>query len=66
MTDQVSRRARELALDPAVSDYDVWRTLRSVRDQIYALERGGHPIPIRLLYARKTLELAHRNRGIAD
>jgi hypothetical protein len=66
MTDQVSRRARELALDPDVTDYEVWRTLRSVRDQIYRLERGNYPIPIRLLYARKTLELAMRNRGSGD
>lgn len=66
MTDQVSRRARELALDPDVTDYEVWRTLRSVRDQIYRLERGNCPIPIRLLYARKTLELAMRNRGSGD
>lgn len=66
MPDQVSRRARELALDPALSDYEVWRTLRSVRGQIYTLEREGYPIPIRLLYARKSLELANRNRGNPD
>lgn len=63
MTDHVTRRARELALDPDVTDYEVWRSLRSVRDQIYTLERARYPIPIRLLYARKTLELALRDRG---
>lgn len=66
MTDQVSRKARELALDPDVTDYEVWRTLRSVRDQIYRLEREGRPIPIRLLYARKTFELAGRKRGTIE
>lgn len=55
-----------MSLDPDVTDYDVWRTLRSVRDEIYRLEREGSPIPIRLLYARKTLELAKRNRETID
>ena len=66
MPDQVSRRARAMSLDPDVTDYDVWRTLRSVRDEIYRLDREGSPIPIRLLYARKTLELAKRNRETID
>jgi len=66
MMDQVSRRARELALDPDVTDYEMWRTLRSVRDEIYHVQRAGSPVPIRLLYARKTFELAKLNRNAAD
>lgn len=66
MIDQVSQKALELALDPDVTDYEMWRTLRSVRDEIYRLERAGSPVPIRLLYARKTFELARRNRETAD
>lgn len=64
MTNQVSQRARAMALDPDVTDYEMWRNSRSVCDEIYRLEREGNPIPIRLLYARKTLELAKRNREI--
>jgi hypothetical protein len=63
MSDQVSRRARQLALDPDISDYEFWRTLKSVRHEIYRLLRAGRPVPIRLLYARKTLEMAIVRRG---
>jgi len=63
MPNQVSRRARRLALDPDISDYEFWRTLKSVRQEIYLLLRAGRPVPIRLLYARRTLEMAIVRRG---
>jgi hypothetical protein len=63
MSDQTSKYARQLALDPSISDYECWRMLKSVRYEIYGLERRGEPIPIRLLYARKTLEMALARRG---
>lgn len=63
MTDQVSRRARRLALDPDISDYEFWRTLKSISHEIYRLQRARQPIPIRLLYARRTIEMAIARRG---
>lgn len=54
--------ADALAADETVSDYDLWREIRSLHQQVYELERGDHPIPIHLLYRLRTAERARQAR----
>ncbi len=63
MTDEISSLARHLAADPGITDYDLWRAVRLVEDELYDKDREGAPIPIRLLHARATLRRAIERRG---
>ena len=58
----VVRLAHVLARDVSASDYDFWRALKTVENELYQLDRKGLPIPIRLLHARRILRAAQRMR----
>lgn len=69
MTDDATRNhARRLACALAnadrSSDYDLWRALKQLDAELYALDRQGLPVPIALLRARRIL-VAARNRQTA-
>ncbi|MBX3569998.1 MAG: hypothetical protein KF914_18190 [Rhizobiaceae bacterium] len=59
--DLTSMSAR-LASDATITDYDFWRAIKMLDDELYRAERGGRPIPMQLLYARKALRAAHARR----
>lgn len=52
-----------LACDERLSDYDFWRALRSVEDELYRCQRLGKPVPIDLVYARRILNAARGLRS---
>lgn len=51
-----------LASDDTITDYDFWRAIRMLDDELYRAERGGRPIPMQLIYARQALRSAHASR----
>ncbi|RST84856.1 hypothetical protein EJC49_18645 [Aquibium carbonis] len=55
MTSDINRLTRRLAKNPLMTDYDFWRALRDLNDEVYALTKRGDPIPIELLKVRATL-----------
>ena len=59
----VKRLADRLAVDRTVSDYDFWRALKTLNDELYQTVRQHRPIPIGLVYAREILRTARRKRG---
>lgn len=52
-----------LARDERISDYDFWRAMRSIEQELDRCGRLGKPIPIDLVYARRIIQAASRERG---
>ena len=52
----------ELAADADLSDYDFWRAIKMVEDELYRIEREGRPIPMQMIYARHVLKTARSQR----
>jgi hypothetical protein len=61
----VERLSRTLAGDPTITDYAIWRALKTIENDLYVLERTGRPIPIDLLYSRRILAGARGRRSLA-
>jgi hypothetical protein len=55
MTRNINYLSHRIAQNPLVSDYDFWRALRDLNDEIYAVSKRGEAIPIGLLRLRATL-----------
>ena len=62
MTSSVESLAGLLAGDSSLTDYDFWRALREIEHELYRAGREGRPVPIGLLYARRALQAARRER----
>ena len=60
---EVTRLSDTLALDPTCSDYDLWRAIKTLDDQLYKIQRESRPVPIRILYARRIFESARAKRS---
>jgi hypothetical protein len=52
----------QLARDPSFSDYDFWKALQQIDNDLFALQRGGRPLPFKLLQQRRILRDARRKR----
>ena len=61
----VARISTVLASDDSISDYDFWRALKSLNNELYQIERRKLPIPINVIYARRILHMARIKRGTA-
>lgn len=55
-----------LAHSHEISDYDFWRALKSIEDELYWLERNRRPIPIELIYVRAIVRTARQKRIFLD
>ncbi|WP_244468014.1 hypothetical protein [Nitratireductor soli] len=51
-----------LARSAEISDYDFWRALKSLDDELYGLERAHRPIPIDLIFIRAIVRRARQKR----
>ncbi|MEC9245528.1 hypothetical protein [Nitratireductor rhodophyticola] len=51
-----------LAHSHEITDYDFWRALKSIEDELYWLERNRRPIPIDLIYVRAIVRTARQKR----
>jgi hypothetical protein len=52
-----------LAEDRRFTDYDFWRMLRDLDDEIYRADAAGEPIPFEAARWRAILRQARRRRG---
>lgn len=62
----VARLSRYLAFDDKCSDYDLWRALKSLNNELHRIERLALPIPIEMIYARRIMREAKLRRGDPD
>jgi hypothetical protein len=54
--------ASELASDNKLSDYDFWRALKTVNNEIFTMSRNNAPIPIEVVRLRAILKKARAKR----
>ncbi|UUP16114.1 hypothetical protein [Nitratireductor thuwali] len=59
----VKEMSERLAYDPAFSDYDFWRALKSLDDELFRIEYERRPVPMELVFARAILRRARNARG---
>ena len=52
-----------LADNRSLTDYDFWRALQTLNDDLHRIERERRPVPISLLYTRRALADALAKRA---
>ena len=58
----VAQMSSRLASDHTLSDYDFWRALKTINNELYRIERLREPIPMKMIYARAILKTARNKR----
>jgi hypothetical protein len=58
----VAAMSAQLASDTTLTDYDFWRAIRMIDDELYQIERRGQPIPMQMIHARHVLQTARSRR----
>ncbi|MGF7004859.1 hypothetical protein [Aminobacter sp. BE322] len=64
MHTDIEATASRLACDPRISDYDFWRSLRNLNNEIFEIANNNGPIPIEMLRWRVILRQARSKRGV--
>jgi hypothetical protein len=65
MNIDIDRTSERLANDPRLSDYDFWRSLKNLENEIFQLSSRKEPVPIEMLRWRRILSGARHRRGLA-
>jgi hypothetical protein len=58
----VAQLSSRLASDHSISDYDFWRALKTINNELYRIERQRLPITMQMIYAREIIKTARRKR----
>lgn len=58
----VAQLSSRLASDHSISDYDFWRALKTINNELYRIERLRLPIPMQMIHAREIIKTARRKR----
>ncbi|WP_442583114.1 hypothetical protein ACSBOB_14635 [Mesorhizobium sp. ASY16-5R] len=58
----IATMSARLASDAKLTDYDFWRAIKMIDDELYQIERRGRPIPMQMIYARHVLKTARSKR----
>jgi hypothetical protein len=58
----VAQMSSRLASDHTISDYDFWRALKTINNELYRIERLHLPIPMKMIYAREIIKTARHKR----
>ena len=64
MIQDIGTAANKLAENPRISDYDFWRTLKNLENEIFRKSTDRQPIPIEMLRWRAISRQARSRRGI--
>jgi len=59
----VAQMSNRLASDHTISDYDFWRALKTINNELYRMERLQLPIPMKMIYARAIITTARSKRN---
>lgn len=62
-TSSVRIEAERLAADPRLTDYDFWRSLKNLDNQIFEFAGNRQPIPFEMVRWRAILKQARSMRG---
>jgi len=54
-----------LAADSRITDYDFWRSLKNVNNEIFHIANNNEPIPFDMIRWRAILKQARMKRGHA-
>ena len=52
----------QLASDMKLTDYDFWRAIKMIDNELYQIERRGDALPMKMIYARHVLKTAMSQR----
>ena len=64
MDTDIGIEAARLAADPNLSDYDFWRSLKNLDNEIFHIAASNEPIPFDMIRRRAVLRQARlRRRG---
>jgi hypothetical protein len=63
MKSDIKQEAERLACDPQISDYDFWRSLKNLNNEIYKIANNNEPIPFDMIRWRAILKEARSKRG---
>jgi hypothetical protein len=65
VTSSVRLEAERLAADPRLTDYDFWRSLKNLDNQIFEFAGNRQPIPFEMVRWRAILKQARSKRGFS-
>ena len=65
MKQDIGAAASRLAENPRITDYDFWRTLKNLENEIFRIASVKQPIPIEMIRWRAIIRQARSRRGIA-
>lgn len=65
MTTDIDATSERLAADPRITDYDFWRSLKNVNNEIFHIANSNEPIPFDMIRWRAILKQACTRRGHA-
>lgn len=61
----IEAASAKLAADPRISDYDFWRSLKNLNNEIFQIANSNEPIPMDMIRWRAILKQARSKRGHA-
>ena len=61
----IEAAAAKLAADPRITDYDFWRSLKNLNNEIFEIASNNEPIPFDMVRWRAILKQARFRRGCA-
>jgi hypothetical protein len=59
----IKAEADRLAADPRITDYDFWRSLKNLNNEIFHIANNNEPIPFAMVRWRAILKQARSKRG---
>ena len=65
MKTDIKATADRLAADSRISDYDFWRSLKNLNNEIFQIANSREPIPFDMIRWRAILKQARSKRGFA-
>ncbi|PAQ07289.1 hypothetical protein [Mesorhizobium temperatum] len=65
MKTDIKVEADKLAADQRITDYDFWRSLKNLNNEIFHIANNNEPIPFAMIRWRAILKQARMKRGHA-
>jgi hypothetical protein len=59
----IEKASDKLADDPRLTDYDFWRSLKNLNNEIFHIANNNDPIPLDMIRWRVILKQARQKRG---